>query len=132
MTGFMATRTRWWKHRDGFSLIEVLVALAVFSMAVIALMSAEAEAVRTTAILQDIVYAEIVAENRMVETVTAPVTPQLGFTSGTETVAGTVLEWTRNIRESGQPDVVMIDIAVRRPDSPQTLYSLTGFRGIGP
>jgi len=48
----------------GFSLIELLVALAVFALAVLALLNLAGESTRTAVLLEERVLAGVVAENR--------------------------------------------------------------------
>ncbi|MDX1580712.1 MAG: type II secretion system minor pseudopilin GspI, partial [Alphaproteobacteria bacterium] len=54
--------------QKGFTLIEMLVALGVFSIAVIALLNVQSQSVRTLSEIELRAFAHIVADNRMVET----------------------------------------------------------------
>ena len=48
---------------DGFTLIEVLASLLIFSLAIIGLTRSSMESVRTASVLQNKSYAAIVADN---------------------------------------------------------------------
>lgn len=111
----------------GFSLLEVLVALAIFSLAALALVNLAAQNSRTAAVLEERAYAQIVAENRIVEVM--PFWPSVGEATGVETQAGRRWRWTRRISATADAEVVRIDVAVSRDGSPQSLASLTAFRG---
>jgi general secretion pathway protein I len=57
----------------GFTLIEMLIALAIFSLAALALLRVEGNTLVNTARLSDQAMAQIVARNIAVETLTDPV-----------------------------------------------------------
>jgi general secretion pathway protein I len=57
----------------GFTLIEMMVALVIFSLAALALLRLQGATVSNTARLQDQAFAQIVARNIAVETMTDPV-----------------------------------------------------------
>ena len=58
------------KPANGFTLIEMLVALAIFSLAALALLRLEGATVKNTGLLQEQAVAQIVARNIAVETIT--------------------------------------------------------------
>ena len=62
----------------GFTLLEMLVALAVFSLAALALLRLEGATVRQTGELDERMLAQLVARNLAVETLTDPAPPPLG------------------------------------------------------
>jgi general secretion pathway protein I len=98
--------------QQGFTLIEMLVALAVFSIAALALLRLEGVSLRTTADLDTRVVAQAVARNIAVETLTDPVPPVIGDTAGTTVNGGRPWSWARRVRAIGG-GVLRIDIAVR-------------------
>lgn len=96
----------------GFTLIEVMVALAVFSLAALALIRLEGATIRSTALLADTVLAQMVARNVAVDAVTAPSPPALGRAAGVEQNGGRPWRWVREVRRAGSSDVLRIDVAV--------------------
>lgn len=96
----------------GFTLIEVMVALAVFSLAALALIRLEGATIRSTALLGDTVLAQMVARNVAVDAVTAPTPPALGRAAGVEQNGGRPWRWVREVRHAGNSDVLRIDVAV--------------------
>ena len=62
----------------GFTLLEMLVALVVFSLAALALVRLEGATIRNTADLETQVVAQMVARNVAVETLIDPRAPTLG------------------------------------------------------
>jgi general secretion pathway protein I len=97
----------------GFTLIEIMVALAVFSLAVLALIRLEGATVRGASILDDTLVANLVAHNVAVDAVTDGVAPGTGRESGVEVNAGRSWRWTREVRPTGNAQILRIDVAVQ-------------------
>ncbi|HEY0149505.1 MAG TPA: type II secretion system minor pseudopilin GspI [Allosphingosinicella sp.] len=115
------------KSETGFTLIEMLVALAIFSLAALALLRLEGATVKNTALLQDQAMAQIVARNLAVETITDPVAPALGLAQGTTVNGNRRWRWIRNTGASPEPRIQMIHIAVLN-DTGREAARLTVFR----
>ncbi len=80
------------KKRHGFTLIEVLVALAVFSVAAMAVLNATGQTLNSLSALEQKTMASIVAENQlaMLKLGGVPTAER----SGTESMAGQTWYWT--------------------------------------
>jgi len=111
----------------GFTLIEMLVALAIFSLAALALLRLEGATVSNTARLQDQAIAQIVARNLAVEAMTDPVAPALGEARGNEENGGRNWRWTRLTVLSPEPRIQLITINVQSRIGPDQA-TLTIFR----
>lgn len=107
-TPFFARKGR----EGGFTLIEMMVALAVFSLAALALIRLEGATIRSTGILDQTLVAQMVARNVAVEALTDPQAPTLGTTSGTVANGGRNWTWTRNAHALGDAGAVAIEIGV--------------------
>ncbi|HEY1145452.1 MAG TPA: type II secretion system minor pseudopilin GspI [Allosphingosinicella sp.] len=112
---------------QGFTLIEMLVALAIFSLAALALLRLEGATVSNTARLQDQAIAEIVARNIAVETATDPAAPALGETSGETVNGGRAWRWRRTVALSPESRIQLVTIAVEGQNGPSAA-TLTIFR----
>lgn len=97
----------------GFTLIEMLVALAIFSLAALALLRLEGATVANTARLQDQAMAQIVARNLAVELMTDPAPPAFGQDSGVVVNGGRSWTWTRAVGRSPEPRIQQIEIRVQ-------------------
>jgi general secretion pathway protein I len=100
------------RREQGFTLIEIMVALAVFSLAVLALVRLEGATVRGASIIDEDVAAELVARNVALEALTEADAPVPGRTTGAETNGGRAWRWTRQVSSVGDARVVRIDVAV--------------------
>ncbi|WP_277753727.1 type II secretion system minor pseudopilin GspI [Sphingomonas oligophenolica] len=99
----------------GFTLIEIMVALAVFSLAVLALIRLETATARGASILDETLVANLVARNVAVDAVSEGRVPTLGMSSGIEVNAGRSWTWQRGVYPTGNPAIVRIEVAVRGP-----------------
>ena len=96
----------------GFTLIEMIVALAVFSLAALALLRLEGATVATTARLADANVAQIVVRNLAVVVQTDPAPPTIGNTSGAVTNGGAIWRWTRDAKRTDDVRVIRVDFVV--------------------
>lgn len=116
------------RAESGFTLLEMLVALAIFSLAVVALLNLAGENTRTAGVVEERVLAGIVAENRAVEALTAEAPPAPGRTSGEERAGERLWRWTAEVVETPDPDVLRIDVTVRPSDSDRIAGEIAVFR----
>ena len=105
-----STRGRSAEH--GFTLIEIMVALAVFSLAAMALMRLEGATIRGAATLDSTLAAQMVARTVAIEAVTETQPPVLGRSDGRTVNGGRAWNWTRTVSGTGDARVVRIDVAV--------------------
>ncbi|MDH7972278.1 type II secretion system minor pseudopilin GspI [Sphingomonas sp. AR_OL41] len=96
----------------GFTLIEMMVALAVFSLAALALIRLEGATIRGASILDSTLTAQMVARNVAIEAVTDAQQPVIGDTTGTESNGGRTWQWTRHVAPTGDTRIVRIDVTV--------------------
>jgi len=114
----------------GFTLIEMLVALAIFSLAALALLRLGGATAANSARLTEQALAQIVARNIAVEALTDPVAPALGNQAGVVTNAGRQWRWVRVVARSPEARSQLITIRV---DGVQGIgaANLTVFRRAG-
>ncbi len=112
----------------GFTLIEMLVALAIFSLAALALLRLGGATATNSASLSDQAIAQIVARNIAVETLTDPQPPAFGATQGDAVNSGRRWRWTRTVNRSPEARIQQIEIAVAPEAGGPGRASLTIFR----
>lgn len=103
------------RQTQGFTLIEVMVALAVFSLAALALIRLEGQTIRTTATLDDTMVAQMVARNVAVEALTDARPPLAGTSTGQEDNGGRQWSWTRVVAPLGDQGAMRIAVDVISP-----------------
>lgn len=113
----------------GFTLAEVMAALAVFSIAALALLHLAAENTRAAGAAREHAFASLVAENLMVEAVAMPQSVAPGVSHGAEQMDGREWDWTRTVLDAGEPGLWRIDVEVRAAGQERAAAVLTGFRG---
>lgn len=97
--------------RQGFTLIEMLVALAVFGLAAMALLNLSGENTRSAARVETRTLGGVVAENLAVEAATIPAIGE-GTASGEVALAGRRWRWTRVVAPTDVPGMLRIDVRV--------------------
>ena len=112
----------------GFSLIELLVALAVFSLAVLALLNLAGENTRAAVVIEERVLAGVVAENRAVEAMIEPLAVLATATSGSEVAGEREWRWTREVLPTEDPGIVRIAINVWPAQEQRLAAELAVFR----
>lgn len=112
----------------GFTLIEMLVALAIFSLAALALLRLGGATATNSALLADQAMAQIVADNLAAEVITDPVPPAFGSLTGEADNGGRRWAWTRNVARSPEARVQQIEIVVTNMSGGPGRARLTIFR----
>ena len=87
----------------GFTLFEVLVALAIIAIAMTAVMRASAQASQGAYELRQRMLAGWVAQNKMAELAAYQTWPGVGTTSGKESQAGIDFSWQEEISSTPNP-----------------------------
>ena len=89
-----------------------MVALAVFSLAALALIRLEGQTIRSTGAVRATLLAQMVARNVAIDAVTSAQPPARGTTSGVEANGGFTWRWTRTVAAIGDGDVQRVDVTV--------------------
>lgn len=97
----------------GFTLLEMLVALAVLSIAALTLMRLDAFAIRTAGDLDENTVAQIVAQNRAVELWTDAAAPTIGARAVTTSNAGRDWRIEEKVAATADASLLRIDLVVR-------------------
>ncbi len=117
-------------HRRGFTLVEILVALAIVAIALTAGMRALAQATETASALKARTLALWVAQNRLAAAQVATPWPALGTSAGEATQAGATFAWQARVTATPNPAFRMVEVTVSEPQVPEyVLARLVGFLG---
>ena len=114
-------------RESGFTLLEMLVALSVISIAALALIRLDAYAVRTAGDLDESTMAGIVAQNRAVELWTDPAPATIGNSAIGVANAGRNWRVEQRVARTADDSLLRIDLTVR-PESGRGQAVLTIIR----
>lgn len=98
-------------RRDGFTLVEMLVALAVFGLSAMALLNLAGENTRSAARVESRTLGGVVADNLVVEAVIAPSLSD-GVSNGRTNLAGRDWSWTRTVAPTDVADIQRVEVRV--------------------
>ena len=99
--------------RGGFTLIEVLVALAIVAIGMSAVLSALSSSADTVSYLRDKTFAQWVALNKIATLRISGQQPPTGNSNGDTDYAGRSWHWRQAVVATEVPGVVRIDVSVR-------------------
>ncbi len=112
----------------GFTLVEVLVALAVLAIALAAIMRTMAQSIDTTAALREHDVALWVAQNRLAEHKIRQDWPGADTTNGEAEMGGQKWFWREQVSTTPEPKIRRIEITTRRiADSKESSAKLVGY-----
>jgi len=111
----------------GFTLLEILVALAVLAIALTAAIRVVGQSIDTAAALRERTLAQWVAEDRLARHLLNRDFPAIDTTAGTAEMGGTTWRWSEQVSATPVPRLRRIDISVSLPDGPGSIVQLTGF-----
>lgn len=116
-------------HR-GFTLVEILVALAIVAIALTAGMRALTQATDSATALKARTLALWIAQDRLAAAQIATPWPALGSYKGDAQQAGSSFVWQASVTTTPNPAFRKIEIVVAEPQTPDyALARLTGFLG---
>ncbi|MCC4619202.1 type II secretion system minor pseudopilin GspI [Xanthomonas cassavae CFBP 4642] len=113
----------------GFALLELMVALAIFGMAVVGPLNLSGESMRTAVVLEERAMAAVVAENQAIEAMLAPTAAALAPAHGQELLGGRSWDWQRQAVPASA-GMVRLEVQVRAAGQTQEIASLSVLRSV--
>ena len=121
------------KRRAGFTLLEVLVALAVLAIAMSAIIRAATQSIETAAVLREQTFASWVALNQINQLLLdAKPWPTEGSRTGKADLAGRGWRWEARFAKTEDPDLRRVDLTVRAAETSPALSQLIAFKAVPP
>jgi general secretion pathway protein I len=116
------------KKRDaGFSLVEALVALAVFATAGVGLITMQTQSVSTFTTLESRTFANLVAQNVLVELAANSAAPNLGQRAGETEMGGKVWTWRVDVAATLEANTRRVRVIVLAPGTQTIGADMTAF-----
>lgn len=115
----------------GFTLVEVVVALAVVAIGMFAVFKTIGDTANNVAYLRDRTIAAWVADNRIAEIRLTGQMPSVDRTEGEVEMAGRRWRWVTQVAQTQVSGLRRIDVTVRREEDAEgtSILSLAGFVG---
>ena len=117
------------KRRRGFTLIEVLIALMVISISLVAIAGEMISMLNAANTMQERTYASWIAHNKVTEMRLANVVPEVSTSSGELDYANREWAWRAVVSETGVENLYRVDVTVSEPDGEPLMRPVTGFIG---
>lgn len=125
----MTRRGRHLRRHAGFTLIEVMVALAIAAISLAAVTATMSQMVDAANSLRNRTYASWIAQNKIAELRLANVIPDVSEDSDTVAYAGRDWTWRATISDTGVENLFRVDVSVSFAGSDENIRTVTGFIG---
>ena len=117
------------RRTHGFTLVEVMVALAIIALSLTAVAAKMARMIDTSNSMQERTFASWIAQNKITELRLANVIPEVTTTSGDLEYANRTWRWRAVVSETGIENLYRVDVEVTSGDSNAVIRKVTGFIG---
>lgn len=118
------------KGETGFTLVEVLAALLIFSTAILGLMHAGTENLKAITVVENKQIAGIVADNQLILALTTGGPPNVGTRQDTVGMAGRKWAWEIKTEPTDTPDFFRLTASIRESGRDHIIISRTAFTGL--
>jgi len=115
------------RKQDGFTLIEVLAALLIFSTAIMGLMHAGTQNIRAVQVLEQKQIAGIIADNQLLLALNSQDPISTGTRQDDVQMAGRDWLWKIRTEDTGTAGFYRLTVEIKEKTSEQILISRTAF-----
>jgi len=113
----------------GFTLLEVLIALTILGLSLLAMAGKMGRMLNAANTMRDYTYASWIAHNKITEMRLANVVPDVSASSGELEYAGTEWAWRAVVLETPVENLYRVDVTVSFPGGEPLMRPVTGFIG---
>ena len=113
----------------GFTLIEVMVALAIAGLSLAAVAASISQMIDAGSAMQERTYASWIGQNKIAELRLANEVPEVSSSSGEIEFAALEWAWRATISETGVENLFRVDVEVSYAGADDVIRTVTGFIG---
>ena len=113
----------------GFTLLEVMVALAIVAFSLTAVAASMNQMIGSANTMRDRTYASWIAQNKITEMRLSGNVPEVSTTSGELDYGNGTWAWRAVVSETGIDSFMRVDVYVSRVDEDYVIRTVTGFIG---
>ena len=117
------------RAEGGFTLLEVMVALMVVALTLLAAAATVSQMIDSANTMRDRTYASWIAQNKIVEMRLAGTVPEVSTTSGELDYGYGRWAWRAVVSETGIDNFMRVDVSVSRVEEDYAIRTVTGFIG---
>jgi general secretion pathway protein I len=117
------------KRNKGFTLLEVMIALLIVGLSLMAVAGKMIQMLNAANTMRDRTYASWIAHNKIAEMRLANVVPEVSASSGEVDYAGTEWAWRAVVSETGVENLYRVDVTISFPGQDPLMRPVTGFIG---
>ncbi len=119
---------------DGFTVVETLVALFVFAVAGVGLISMQTQSIDTYARVEGRALASIVAENQLIDAMALNTPPPVGMRDGETQLGGRTWHWRLDVLATNDPATLRMEVSAFAPEQELPAATVSAYRmsGNGP
>jgi general secretion pathway protein I len=117
------------RNYRAFTLVEVMVALAIIALSLTAVAAKMSRMIDTSNSMRERTYASWIAQNKIAEMRLANVLPDVSTTSGEVDYANVTWRWRAIVAESGIENLYRVDVEISDANGDTVIRKVTGFIG---
>ncbi len=117
------------RRQSGFTLVEVMVALSIVALSLLAIAASMNQMIDAANTMRERTYASWIAQNKIAELRLAPEPAEVSSTSGELDYGNATWEWTADVSETGIEGFFRVDVSVTLAGSEYIIRTVTGFVG---
>jgi general secretion pathway protein I len=118
-----------YSRQAGFTLIEVMVALAIIALSLLAVSGVMGDMIDKSNAMREKTFASWIAQNKIAEMRLANILPDVSVTSGEVEYANSTWYWRAEISETGIENLFRVNVTVSYPDNNTKVRTVTGLIG---